>query len=212
MEDEARSMRAVVLDKLVMDYFLVHGHQEAAEQFCRESKIVPPADIKTIQIRQDIRGELLQGRFSKALDDIRTFNNSILQKNPHLEFQLKKQQVIELIREKKIQEALVYLQGHVAPFARNFPRELDQIEEVLLLIAFEDTKSLPYGYQILLSAQARISLADEVNAAILKSSNQSVHTKIASIMKNTIMTQARLTNSGLHFPGRYVAGSSSDRR
>ncbi|KAL5217696.1 hypothetical protein ABZP36_018380 [Zizania latifolia] len=90
----------------------------------------------------------------------------ILDTNPQLYFHLQQQKLIELIRARKIDEALEFAR-ELAPRGEENIAFLEEIEKTVALLVFEDIKSCPYGE--LLDVYQRLKTASEVNAAILTS-------------------------------------------
>ena len=62
-----------------------------------------------------IRKLILDGKIEEALREINELNSEILDQNSDLLFSLKKQQLIELIKENKLEEAIRFAQTKVAP-------------------------------------------------------------------------------------------------
>ena len=218
VENESRGLDQRALDELIMDYFLVKGHKEAANQFRRESGVQPKIDPETIDVRREMRRNLLAGNFAQAIVDLDRFDAGVLTNNFDLRFSLQKQHAIELVRRRHMSQALEYVQKEIGPsmllVGRGKEEEyLAQIEEVLLLFAFDKPENVLSSGQhsVLFDAHARMVLADDVNHAILETLNQRASSEVSDMVKNTIMTQARLVNSGLKFPGKY-AGTTVDRQ
>lgn len=63
--------------------------------------------------------------------------NQILDNNPALYFQLQQQRLIELIRQKKIDEALVFAQEELAPRGEEHPEFLEELEQTMTLLAYD---------------------------------------------------------------------------
>lgn len=61
----------------------------------------------------------------------------ILDNNPALYFQLQQQRLIELIRQKKIDEALIFAQEELAPRGEEHPEFLEELEQTMTLLAYD---------------------------------------------------------------------------
>ena len=60
-----------------------------------------------------------KGRINEASRKINEINPELLENNAHLYFKLKKQQLIELIKSGKTEEAIMFAQQKVAPKCKN---------------------------------------------------------------------------------------------
>lgn len=65
------------LDRLVMDYFVVEGHKDAAEAFSAESGIVPDMDLPSMEVRIATRDALLQGDVVAAMEITNELNPEV---------------------------------------------------------------------------------------------------------------------------------------
>lgn len=93
-----------------------------------------------------------------------------MDKNPKLYFKLQLQRLIELIRQGKIDEALIFAQEELAPISEKNKEFLEDIEKTMSLLAFESIENSPM--KELLDDGQRQKTASEVNAAILESQSQ----------------------------------------
>lgn len=162
----------------------------------------------------------------------------ILESNAKLCFHVQQQQVIELIRCGKVNEALLFAQEYLAYKGEENPDALDDLgafayncasdcilqfktsptlhvsaENTIALIAFEDPNSCPCKH--LMELQQRQMIASELNKAILARLNHSTESKLASLVKMLAWCQDRL-ESRAKFPKltdlTIVEGSSIGRR
>ena len=155
------------LNKIVMNYLLVEGYQSAAEKFTQECGIKADMEYTLIGKRREIRVNIQKGKIVEAVELINDINPEILDNDDELYFNLKKQKLIELIKENKPKEAIEFSQGALAEKAMNNPVFLDQIEEVMALLAFENLSECPL--KKLIDISERQKLASQVNEAILVS-------------------------------------------
>ena len=104
----------------------------------------------------------------------------ILDANADLLFSLKKQQLIELIKQNKCEEAIQFAQTKVAPKCKgNTQKEAQlqkELESVMALLMFEDVNKAPM--KELLESNSRKQLASEVNKAILLSHGHQADLKL----------------------------------
>ena len=103
------------MNQLVMNFLILEGYKEGALKFEKESGIKAEIDHAQIDARIMIRKLILDGKIEEALREINELNSEILDQNSDLLFSLKKQQLIELIKENKLEEAIRFAQTKVAP-------------------------------------------------------------------------------------------------
>ena len=68
-----------------------------------------------IQARMSVRKFILEGNIRNAIKLINEINPSILDTHPDLNFELRKQELIEIIKAGKIEEAIKFAQSQIAP-------------------------------------------------------------------------------------------------
>ena len=95
------------MNALVMNYLSTQGHAAAAATFERETGtpqvLNPESTAVRMQIRQSIERD---GNLADAIDRVVDVNPEIVEERPELLFRLKKQEFIELVKEKRTDEAL----------------------------------------------------------------------------------------------------------
>ena len=107
----------------------------------------------------------------------------ILDTNPSLYFRLKRQKLIEYIRQGKISEALEFAQEELAPRGEENPEFLSELERTMALLAFDSSPLMPPSVSELLSPAQRMKTAAEVNAAILESLSQGKEAKLVGLLR-----------------------------
>eukprot|EP01061_Rhynchopus_euleeides_P039204 TRINITY_DN67265_c0_g1_i1.p1 TRINITY_DN67265_c0_g1~~TRINITY_DN67265_c0_g1_i1.p1 ORF type:complete len:232 (+),score=66.64 TRINITY_DN67265_c0_g1_i1:183-878(+) len=178
MLDEVMLDRRSV-DQLVMNYLEVAGHEEAAEEFRKESGVDRSVDGGSIQTRNEVRQNLLAGDVPSALATLQASFPQVLD-DEAVQFCLRHQQLIELIKEGDVEQALDYARDHLA--SPDLPEDrLDLLEQGLALMAFESPEDCAYSH--LLSSAHRRSAALSVDQAILESQNQSATPALLSILR-----------------------------
>lgn len=65
------------LNRLVMDYLVVEGYKEAAENFAREAGMTPRADFESIQNRMTIRNAIQRGDIVEAIERVNDLNPEV---------------------------------------------------------------------------------------------------------------------------------------
>jgi len=153
------------LDEVVMDYFITQGYQEAAKLFAEEAQYSPEFDLDTLSARSQIRSAIQAGKITEAVELLNQLNPEILEKNEMLAFQLRQQQLIELIRAGETDTALQYAADNLAEQASTKPELLKELEETMSLLCFENPAESPLDF--LLWDTQREAVADMANAAVL---------------------------------------------
>lgn len=86
---------------LAVDFLICEGYREAAELLCSESKMEFPEKEKAgLHKRYEIRTSIVNGDISRAVEQIQEYVPELLDSHPRVHFQLLRQQLVELIREK----------------------------------------------------------------------------------------------------------------
>ncbi|KMZ62858.1 putative Protein C20orf11 [Zostera marina] len=174
------------MNKLVMNFFVTEGYVDAAEKFRMESDI----DLSTIMDRMAVKQAVQSGNMVDAIEKVNDLNPLILETNPHLYFHLQQQKLIELIREGKIAEALDFAQDELAARGQENQCLLEELEQTVALMAFEDAANCPVKQ--LMDMSQRQKTASEVNAAILTSQSHEKDPMLPSLLKKLIWVQNKL--------------------
>lgn len=145
------------LDRLVADYFLRHGYLESARLLAKERGMEKLVDVDTFESMGKIRVALLNGSVTEALawcqenkKELRkmevspipvftrrdplslslwTHRTNILTLKSKLEFMLRFQQYIELIRagtQPKLIEAIAHAKKWLIPYRAQYPKDVQQ--------------------------------------------------------------------------------------
>mmetsp|Transcript_17509 Transcript_17509/g.17264 ORF Transcript_17509/g.17264 Transcript_17509/m.17264 type:complete len:118 (-) Transcript_17509:10-363(-) len=103
-----------------------------------------------------------------------------------------KQRLLELIKENKVKEAIKFSQGSLAEKAKENPWLLDQLEEVMSLLAYKDIKDSPMKH--LIDISQRQKLASDVNKAILKSQCVPSEVKLPFFLKMLAWSEEKISD------------------
>ncbi|KAI1292218.1 Glucose-induced degradation protein 8 -like protein [Halotydeus destructor] len=195
------------MNKLVMDYLVAEGFKEAAERFKCEAgvdmnRIGGPElneDAESLDHRIEIRTSIEDGRLVEAIKLVNKYFPELLDNKRPLYFKLQQQQLIELIRQQQVEEALTFAQEQLSVDEDYL--HLQELERTLALLAFEHPEDSPYSD--LLHLSHRQQLASEINEAILMEISGSVdETKpqLVTLMKLLLWTQTELERKKVKFP------------
>ncbi|KAJ1504754.1 hypothetical protein HMI56_001473, partial [Coelomomyces lativittatus] len=183
------------LNKLILNYLVIEGYKDAAEQFCQEAELSIPVDLVSIDDRMQIRNAVQSGNIDEAIAKVNDLDPEILDTNPQLFFHLQQQKLIELIRKGDINSALDFAQKELAPRGEENPEYLAELEHTLALLVFQNASPASH----LLDLEQRQKTAGELNAAILLSQSQEKDPKLPMLLKNLIWAQNKLAEK-VNFP------------
>ncbi|VVA90921.1 unnamed protein product [Arabis nemorensis] len=186
MNFKAVNIRKEDMNRLVMNFLVAEGHQEAAEKFLKESGTTPEVDLASITDRMAVIKAIQCGNVEEAAEKLNALNPEILKTS----FLLQQQRLIEIIREGKISEAIAFAKDNLAPFAEESNAYLLEVEDTIALLAFEDHLNCPR--KELLDKSQRFNTASEVNAAMFTSQTDEKGPKLDSLLKMLVWTQDQL--------------------
>lgn len=190
------------MNKLVMDYLITEGFKEAAEKFRKEAGIPPSgdknSDLSSMDNRIKIRDCIQAGRISEATAMVHQLHPELLDDDRYLFFHLQQQQLIELIRESRVEDAIRFASEQLAERGEEDPAVLEELERTLALLAFEDPHQSPFSD--LLSHSHRQKVASELNAAILKAEHaEHTQPRLATVLKLLLWAQGELDKKGIRY-------------
>jgi len=191
------------MNKLVMDYLITEGFKEAAEKFKDEAGIglsnEEEHNLNSMDDRIKIRDYIQAGRIAEATSLVHQLHPELLDDDRYLFFHLQQQQLIELIRENRIEDALKFASEQLAERGEEDTSVLNELERTLALLAFEDPHLSPFSD--LLSHSHRQKIASELNAAILKAEHtqQNSQPKMATVLKLLLWSQFELDKKGVRY-------------
>ncbi|CDW78082.1 glucose-induced degradation protein 8 homolog [Stylonychia lemnae] len=201
-----------IINKLVMNYLIVEGYKQGALKFEKETGIKAEMDEDLIDHRIEIRRLLEKGQIEEAISKIDTLNPEILDQNVELYFELKRQQLVELIKAKKIDEALVFAQANLSQSFIKPTQSLQdsksayfksELEKTMTLFMYEDLNGpLPASLQELADVKSRQKLASRVNQEILKAMGYSAELKLGFYWQMLQYSQNQLSTgeNAIEFP------------
>lgn len=192
------------LHELVVEYLVFSGYKDAAELLVKDSELPTQSsstlestkNIDSLEKRNAIRSYINSGDLNSALKLINEIAPTLLEKNPKLHFKLIRQQLVELIRNKEVEQLLTFAQSNLAnKNMAEIPKELfSKLEQTYALLAFDEPENSPFGY--LLSLQQRNLLACEVNEAILASLYKPSVSRLEQLFRLMVWNQHQLKTKG----------------
>ncbi|WFD27334.1 hypothetical protein MNAN1_002330 [Malassezia nana] len=190
------------LDRIVFQYLLIHGHEEAAEHLARDAAIRMPRHRHNMRVRSQVREALLHGDVDRAIHIIIDVDpEQILDTSPVLFFELKRLRMVELLRQQQLDEALAFATEHLAPLAEEYPVLLDELEKSMSLCLFDMHMPLPdrapaYAHQWQ-DPMHRLYVAEDVNMALLAAQGEPAEAKLSTLLQYAQWGDALVGPGGL---------------
>ena len=210
------------IDILILNYLVIEGYKEAAEEFIKESGLdefeeVKKLDLASIDYRLKVRHAIQGGNIDLAVRELNNFDPEILDNNPNVYFHLKLQEFLEIIRGKdhednhedinkdinkdisRVLNAIEFARENLAPIAQEQAggQFLEELEDAMSLLAAEMGATWPSSS--LLHPENRLKIAKEVNSAILSSQAQPEVSKLPEILGLLQWAQNKLEDRAI-FP------------
>jgi hypothetical protein len=181
-----------------MNYLVIEGYKEAADKFGAETGICYPYDSETLAERIKIRECIEAGQMQRAIHLINNLHPELIDNNRPIAFHLQQQQLIELIRDKRLEEALTFAQESLCEYGERNELIQDELERTMALLAFDEPSESPFGD--LLQPVQRQRLACEVNSAILEYEHVESTAKLNTLIKMLLWSQDLLDKKGVAYP------------
>ena len=179
-----------MMNKLVMDFLVIEGHKEAAECFQAESGTTAGLDLETISDRRTIRSAIESGDVQRAVAHAHKLSPDLLTGSPELSFHVEQQQLVELIRADRVDEAIAFAQAQLAPKAEQSATLLAELERTMLLLAYPDASACPEA--ALLSQAQRQKTASRLNSAVLSAQAQETEAALPMMLRRLHWAQDEL--------------------
>lgn len=184
-----------------MNYLVTEGFVDAALEFQQECPVSEAKDsvsqlseecVELMRKRMAIKNAIHEGNVDAAMEMLKfNFQGQILERNPDLMFKLMQLKLVELIREGKVDEALLFAQEELAPHAERNEQYLHQLERTMTLLAF-DTNAIDSVTE-LLSPHERQLVASQVNEAILLETGYERENRLSSLLRLLGWAQEKLS-------------------
>lgn len=193
-----------VVHQVVRKFLLHYGYAETLKAFDAAAGLGDNAPVNdeeaaALELRQAIRRAILNGDIDKATSLIQSSFPQLLQEHSGFDvvsFHLCCQKYIELLREAKIEQAVLYAQTSMASFRQKLPQYETTLRDVVALIAYENPQDSPLKH--FLSLAHREKVADAVNSAILTlSAGEPPSFKPTSLLER-LLKQVVVVSSTLH--------------
>jgi macrophage erythroblast attacher len=137
-EEKAHERALVRLDRFLIDYLLRQGHVHTSRALAQSSGLEALVDIDVFLCAHEIAGELGQQNFEPALRWC-SENGPKLRRLQHpIEFKLRLQGFIELVRQDKKNAALLYARKQLSPMAAD---HMHEVQQAMATLAFTDPQN-----------------------------------------------------------------------
>eukprot|EP00891_Asterochloris_glomerata_P002826 jgi/Astpho2/2826/e_gw1.00050.131.1_t len=130
------------LDIILVDHFLRSGLYDTAAELAKDSKVEDLVDTHILRDAREVVTALQQHDCGPALQWCQQQAQRLKKIKSKLEFKLRIQEFVELVRAGKMLEAITYARQHLAQWAGSHMQEL---QTVVALLAFRaETECKPY--------------------------------------------------------------------
>lgn len=134
--------KKIRLNRLIVEHFLRLGYYDTAEILANRSGIREISNIDIFQVTREVEKDLQQHNTSKCINWCIDNKSKLRKINSDIEFKLRQQEFIELIRSDQRIQAVKHAQKYFPAFEQD---QLNEIKKCMALLAFPiDTELEPY--------------------------------------------------------------------
>ncbi|XP_047035929.1 E3 ubiquitin-protein transferase MAEA [Helicoverpa zea] len=134
--------RKVRLDRMLVDYFLRNGYYESANKLADARGLRDLTNVDIYGAAAEVEAELVSRRTARCLQWCADNKSKLRKLNSNMEFKIRIQEFIELVREDKRLEAVRYAKKHFSTYEED---QLKDIQHCMGMLAFpKDTEVEPY--------------------------------------------------------------------
>jgi macrophage erythroblast attacher len=159
-----RRTRRSLNERILIDYMLRNGYLDSARYLCESTPSMDSlVDFEVHRASQKIAAQVRAGSFTEALAWCAENRSKLKKFESTLEFDLRVQEFVELLKIGATRDALLYSKKYLAGFGETHPK---QLQRVISLLAF--TPSTPCGvYRSYFAAERWTQLAAEFTQGYL---------------------------------------------
>lgn len=121
------------LDRMIIEHFLRLGYYETAECLAVRKDIRELTNLDIFKTTRDVEEDLRQHRTSKCIAWCNDNKSKLRKINSTIEFQLRVQEFVELIRSDRRMDAVKHARKYLSPFEAD---QLKEIRQCMALLAF----------------------------------------------------------------------------
>lgn len=126
------------LNRILVDYMLRRGYYDSAQRLVESSQLQNLVDVDIFVESKQIIEALREHRCDEALEWCAQNSSRLRKLKSKLEFELRRAEFLELVRQEKTIEAIAYSRKYLAPWASSHMKELQQAMATLI---FKDNSS-----------------------------------------------------------------------
>ena len=152
------------IDRLLVDYMLRRGNMKSAEELARRAGLAQLTDLHIFAGAQRVVESLQHRDCGEALAWCADQGPRLKKARSPLEFRLRVQEYVELLRRDAVDDAIAYARRHLAPWAEQYP---DELQRAAALLAFRGATTCP-PYAALLSDDRWRDLRDLFMAELFR--------------------------------------------
>jgi macrophage erythroblast attacher len=131
----SKSFKRLRLERMLIDYFLRTGFYETAQLLANQSEIQDMTNIDIFLVEKEIVDSLLNKETTKCLAWCNENKSKLKKINSNLEFSLRQQEFIELVRSQRCVEAVHHARKHFNANAVN-ATQLIEVQKSMVLLAY----------------------------------------------------------------------------
>ncbi|KAM0681974.1 Glucose-induced degradation complex subunit [Mitosporidium daphniae] len=198
------------LNELIMNYLIIEGYSDAVRIFSEESKQkIDDLVLKDVEFREKLRNLVLDGKIKETISLINDSYPMLLEENNVLLFALKKQHLIELIKENRSKEAVYFAQKDLVPLTDMKDHLMSELEDAMALLAYTGNKrkskkqepTIPAEISHLLDQEHREKLVKLLNSKILEAGGLvQPEPKVNNLIRLMFWAQSLLDEYGATYP------------
>ncbi|KAL0860842.1 hypothetical protein ABMA27_009384 [Loxostege sticticalis] len=195
--------RKVRLDRMLVDYFLRNGYYDSAAKLADARGLRDLTNVDIYCAAAEVESELLARRTARCLQWCADNKSKLRKLNSNMEFKIRIQEFIELVREDKRLEAVRYAKKHFSTYEEG---QLEDIQHCMGMLAFpKDTEVQPYrsllggGRWAALVAQFRWEHARLLHPARLPALPVTLQLGLAALNTPYPFTFLQITNNVILF-------------
>ena len=121
------------LDRILVDYLLREGYYDTATRLASDNHLHELVDIDLFVSARKVEESLQKGSCTECLQWCSENKSKLKKMESTLEFNLRMQEFIELIKQNRLQEAIAYARKHFAAWVDTHMRD---IQKAMALLAF----------------------------------------------------------------------------
>lgn len=163
------------LDRMLVEYFLRRGYYNAATRLAQTSDLGDLTNIDIFLVSRDVENSLMERETSKCLAWCHDNRSKLRKLKSSLEFNLRIQEFVELVRSDRRIEAVRHARKHFSTYEED---QLQEIQHCMALLAFPaNTEISPYKEMLLESRWDKlVEQFRQENYRLFQLASQSVFT------------------------------------